>query len=288
MENYKILAARFIIEIEQKNPPLNRIFSINDKGKRVLNDKTKAVKLVKNEIKNLLSRYGKNTVKNILGVYNKELKINGLDMYIEIFKTTFMPFYIEINNAYKMDLERKTNNATLLKNGNELIKLAYNFIQSYDYIKITIGLAILTGRRTSEILKTANFEFIDSSHVFFTGQIKQNDNLGYKIPVLFDAKIIIESLEKLRIMKSYNSIEEVNFREASVLNKSVKQLLKKWSKTLKMHDLRRVYAFVCYHYVFNKEAKENGRQTFDGYTMEILGHKIIKSGESYRILEVEM
>jgi hypothetical protein len=89
-------------------------------------------------------------------------------------------------------------------------------------------------------------------------------------------------------MKSYNSIEEVNFREASVLNKSVKQLLKKWSKTLKMHDLRRVYAFVCYHYVFNKEAKENGRQTFDGYTMEILGHKIIKSGESYRILEVEM
>lgn len=288
MTKYETLAASFINKIKTKNHNTSKVFRLNKQGNRVVNKRTGIYILIKKEVNFLLEKYSKQSVKDIIGIYNKSLISNDLIIQKNVLKTIFMPYYIEINNEYKASIEHRTNNAILIKNGQQLIDLAVEYISTYDYKKITIGLAILTGRRTSEILKTASFKVIDNAHIQFTGQLKQNNSKAYTIPVLCDSGKIVEALDNLRIIKAYDTIKSVNSKESSLLNQMVKKNLKVWHVGLKMHDLRRFYAYVCYHYKFYNESKQGNRQTFDGYTMEILGHKIIKSGQAYRTLEVKM
>lgn len=288
MKRYEVLASNFVRSLDGVNISPSKVFRINKDGKKVPNKRLKIYRLVSFEINYLSLSYSKQTVKNIIGFYNKYLSINNLDTVGELFKYLYMSKYIEIAKEYKESLEHRTNNAILVRGGSEIIEMAVNFISSYDYKKISIGLAVLTGRRMAEILYTGKFDIVDNSHVFFTGQLKQNDNQGYEIPVLCDANLIIKALSNLRVLRSYKSIKNVNEKESGYLNKEVKKHFDKYSKGLSMHDLRRFYAYVCYHYNFHSEAKAENRQTFDGYTKQILGHKILKSGESYKVLEVEM
>lgn len=288
MRKYELMATQFVVKIKDSKAKTSSVFKIDKYGKRIINKRTKAYKLVNNEIENLLSNYTKSTAKNIIVSYNKILDSNNLHIYKDIIRFIFTPQYKTINKAYKERLSKRTNNAIFIKNGQDLINLAYSYIQSYDYKKISVGLAILTGRRTSEILKTAKFTKVDKSHIYFEGQLKHESSEGYVIPVLGNSSEIIKALENLRIIKHYKSIESVNENASGELNRFIKKHLSKWNKSLKMHDLRRFYNYVCYHHVFTSEAKQNERQTFEGFTMKILGHQNIGSGQSYRVLEVEM
>lgn len=288
MRKYELMATQFMVKIKDSKANTSNVFKINKHGKRIINKRTKAYKLVSNEIEKLLSSYTKSTAKNIIVIYNKVLDNNNLHIYKDMIRFIFTPQYQAINKAYKEKLSRRTNNAIFIKNGQGLIDLAYSYIESYDYKKISIGLAILTGRRTSEILKTAKFTKVDKSHIYFEGQLKHESSEGYVIPVLGKSDKIIKALENLRIIKHYKSIESVNENASGELNKFIKKQLSEWHKSLKMHDLRRFYNYVCYYYVFTNEAKQNERQTFEGFTMKILGHQNIGSGQSYRVLEVEM
>lgn len=285
---YEILASDFISSLDGVNVESSKVFRIDSNGIRVPNKRLKLYRLVKSEIDSLLLKYSKQSVKDIIGVYHKKLSINNLTIVGMLFKNLYTSKYIEIAKEYKDSLEDRTNNAILVRGGSQIIEMAVDFISSYDYKKISIGLAVLTGRRMAEILYTGEFDAVDSNHVFFTGQLKQNDNQGYEIPVLCDANLIVKALSNLRVLRSYKSIKNVNEKESGYLNKEVKKHFDKYSKGLSMHDLRRFYAYVCYHYNFHLEAKAENRQTFDGYTKQILGHKILKSGESYKVLEVEM
>lgn len=288
MKRYNVLASAFVRSLDGVKIDNSKIFRIDSKGNRVINKRTKIYKMVSSEIDNLLKTYTKQTVKNIIGVYNKVLINSDLEIVSKLFKAVYTPQYMGIAKEYKERLEQRTNNAIFIRGGAEIIDMAVNFIQTYDYKKISIGLAILTGRRTAEILHTANFKALNDDYVFFTGQLKQNDNNGYSIPVLCNSQLVVKALENLRILRSYKSINHVNLKDAKPLNQSVKKYLNDYCKGLTMHDLRRFYAYVCYHYKFHSDAKKGNRQTFDGYTKEILGHRILKSGEAYKVLEVEM
>lgn len=288
MKRYNVLASNFVRSLDGVKIDNSKIFRIDSKGNRVINRRTKIYKMVSSEIGNLLKTYTKQTVKNIIGVYNKALISSDLEIVGKLFKAVYTPQYMGISKEYKERLEQRTNNAIFICGGAEIINMAVDFIQTYDYKKISIGLAILTGRRTAEILHTANFKALSDDYVFFTGQLKQNDNNGYSIPVLCHSQLVVKALENLRILRSYKSINHVNLKDAKPLNQSVKKYLNDYCESLTMHDLRRFYAYVCYHYRFHSDAKKGNRQTFDGYTKEILGHRILKSGESYKVLEVEM
>ena len=95
-------------------------------------------------------------------------------------------------------------------------------------------------------------------------------------------------MRNLRVLKQYEQVSDVNDKVANVLNMEVAKFTRRFCDKMTMHDLRKFYAFVCYHYKFNDEAKKGKRQTFGGFTKQILGHRALKSGDSYKTVEVEL
>ncbi|MEL0625002.1 protelomerase family protein [Marinomonas arenicola] len=69
---------------------------------------------------------------------------------------------------------------------------------------LAIGIVMATGRRVTEIMKTAEFKAIDSKTLIFSGQLKtKNRRLfeeisSYSIPTLIDAEKVVKALQTLR------------------------------------------------------------------------------------------
>lgn len=71
-------------------------------------------------------------------------------------------------------------------------------------LELATALLIVTGRRASEICKTASFEYVTDNCVLFKGQLKTRTRdtdihtVGYEIPVLCDANLVVSRLVDLR------------------------------------------------------------------------------------------
>jgi Telomere resolvase len=66
------------------------------------------------------------------------------------------------------------------------------------------ALGLLTGRRTVEIFKTAQFTPVNEHAVLFSGQAKKGDlaeAVPYEIPVLSPPELINSALARLRLAK---------------------------------------------------------------------------------------
>ena len=145
--------------------------------------------------------------------------------------------------------------------------------------RVSISLAIFTGRRLAEVhKKSARFEYVDKSHVNFTGQLKVKGdaeeyfkkNPSYKIPVLVDAKLVIEGHQWLKNNdKVVDNPKAVNRRYSGDISQAMKGLKANLNIN---HDfftykgLRTIYAQVC-NKVFNSDDGDNTL-----YLAEILGH----------------
>src|SRR5690242_2830692 len=75
---------------------------------------------------------------------------------------------------------------------------------------IAVGLAVTTGRRLTEILKTAVFHPMSAYTVEFEGQLKQKAELlaPYEIPTLCEADLVIEAAGRLRTLLSCRDLEK--------------------------------------------------------------------------------
>ena len=74
--------------------------------------------------------------------------------------------WIEINtNAVFNTHNRETQ---FLNNPNAIAQTALNLLKSDRWAEIAAGLAVVTGRRVSEILKTAQFDLVSPYSVMFT------------------------------------------------------------------------------------------------------------------------
>ncbi|MBD1559526.1 hypothetical protein HC752_21520 [Vibrio sp. S9_S30] len=80
-------------------------------------------------------------------------------------------------------------------------------VKEANKFDLALGLAIATGRRRTEIFKTAVFDVIDTTpdnHVMFSGQLKTHDRelfddvKPYAIPCLIDRDLVMQGLALLR------------------------------------------------------------------------------------------
>jgi hypothetical protein len=85
----------------------------------------------------------------------------------------------------------------------ELVEYARGLLQATSYIDRTLGIALLTGRRTSEVLCTMTLEPVadDDFAGVFDGQLKakERDDVGsYEIPLLAEYSEIADALDGIR------------------------------------------------------------------------------------------
>lgn len=124
--------------------------------------------------------------------------------------------------------------------------------KSDHWADLAIFIALASGRRAIEVLKTGDFEKGKKNHVLFHGQAKtkgRDDIEPFIIPTLTDTKRLIDAHAKLKEQlgkilfyeKKFNDLthEEINGGTAGRLNRKVKSLL---GESFTFKDLRALYA----------------------------------------------
>lgn len=149
------------------------------------------------------------------------------------------------------------------------VEIAIDLIKTRNgYSKVAVGLGLLTGRRSTEILKTTIFEIVDDCTVIFTGQLKkkEGESKPYMIPVLTDSTAIVEALGYIRSMVDFSGFtnEAVHSRTNKTLNECT---VKHFGKGLSVHKLRSAYAEICAYWL------KPDNQSKANYFGSILGHE---------------
>ncbi|HHP7229471.1 MAG TPA: protelomerase family protein, partial [Xenococcaceae cyanobacterium] len=107
--------------------------------------------------------------------------------------------WTEINNASSDAIaERKTK---FIHDPEAIVRQATTLLQSYRWAEIAAGLAVLTGRRHTEVIQTAEFELKSKYSVIFSGSLKRRGEsvkCVFEIPTLAPAAQIIEAIASLR------------------------------------------------------------------------------------------
>ena len=177
----------------------------------------------------------------------------------------------------------------IICNHSDLVEKAGALLDSNSVYDIAAGLLLLTGRRVTEIFKTAHFYAIDNNHVRFSGQLK-NEKCGvaakgardnYVIPVLADSQRIIDALARVRELKPLQdkTEKEVNTLVSNSIGKAVKRNLKGFIKhsvdlsldnlvswnSIEPKNLRSMYVHIA-HYNLARTA------VLGSFAHEVLGH----------------
>ena len=145
------------------------------------------------------------------------------------------------------------------KNVNALVYRAVNLLDSREWAEIAAGLAVLTGRRSAEILATAQFEYKTPFSVTFTGALKrkgETQRLSFEIPTLAQAEYIINALDKLRLIVDAKGLSNTAINQkysdavAKACDRNFAELIpkRKGRDNLYTHLFRSVYAAIATHW----------------------------------------
>ncbi len=153
----------------------------------------------------------KNERRPVVKAFLKDIKIEHHAFYL--LQDAFEWSRTEATKHDKANLKAKVSNQKRV-NPDDIINVANALLTENiaagidaDYQALACGLALATGRRRSEIMKTARFEITDTTpehHVMFSGQLKTKDRrifddvVPYAIPTLVDPKLAVEGLNLLR------------------------------------------------------------------------------------------
>jgi hypothetical protein len=91
----------------------------------------------------------------------------------------------EMNNITSDRVEERNENQKLITNPQAIIDKAVLLLHSHDWAEIAAGLAVLVGRRVTEVLSTMHLEPVSEYSVQFTGALKRRGEpveLSFEIP----------------------------------------------------------------------------------------------------------
>ncbi len=147
------------------------------------------------------------------------------------------------------------------------------------------ALLLVTGRRTIEVLSTADFQLGKGQtsagyQCVFTGQAKTSDGAPYTIPLLAPYSVVRAALTKVRELYPVTgmSSEEVNQAYSTSINHVVKKRV-----ALKPHELRSVYAMATYELA---ETYTTKKPSLVGWIWQVLGHSNPTQASFYQRVKV--
>ena len=97
------------------------------------------------------------------------------------------------------------------------MRRATTLLGSYQWSEIAAGLAVVTGRRCTEVIKTAQFEYLSKYSVIFTGALKRGSEpveCVFEIPTLCKAQLVIDAIANLRTQLG-EEIQDLSKRQVS-------------------------------------------------------------------------
>lgn len=244
-------------------------------------NKAQSIASCKNEVKELSKLYKGTYLRTIYTEYRSGL--SDITYLKSIFKIKESE-QNKIQNDYSKKLSKQHKELIRIKNVEGLVSTALQLLESDNLISVVLGLCLLTGRRSTEILKTAKFTNHKKSNnmLMFSGQLKKRDSADtYGFYTLGNsAKSCKIALKKVRSMVD---LKNVSNNDVSI--KYEKQLLMKCTLLFgdylgrcSAHDLRKAYATIC------QSTYKPNNQSVNYFLSQILGHNEddISTANSYQ------
>ena len=191
---------------------------------------------------------------------------------------------VEINYHWLMDQVYE-----LLTNRDRLVDGEYRPYYSH----LALGLALATGRRSIEVLKTGRIKKVDRYQVEFSGQAKKRGGVDYSqayhIYTLVDADLVVEAWNELRSLPEVVELQgmdntEINRRTAKTLNTLAKRVFNDEERVFK--DSRAIWARLVFEIHFTRD-KRWKKVTEDVFWREMLGHEDMDTQRSYRAFKID-
>ncbi len=228
----------------------------------------------------------------------KNIKINHeILFHLKVEKRKFL---ISKQNSYNKLKIKKINSITI--NYKNYLQEIYNILNkniNLNNIKnisyLSFALSAVSGRRMIEIIKLGKFKYIyKKNKIQFKGQAKNNKKKKYNIYLLYNSKLFIKKIKKLRnnkilkniinnIKKKKNKYLSKNYQISNYFsnkfNKTAKNFFQNNKRTYK--DTRSIYIRICFQKWFKKDKKWK-KYDEDMFFYKILGHKNINSHIHYK------
>src|SRR5262249_4548927 len=150
--------------------------------------------------------------------------------------------------------QERLDEQRLVEDPNGIVHRAMTLLLSDDWAELVVGIALCTGRRLTEILKTGVFLGKDPYTVWFEGQIKGRTRIEerYEIPTLVRAYLVVEATTKLRRLVDCREVEvvQVSQKHGKGVNDAVERIYtekiekRNDRERITVHTLRNLYAAI--------------------------------------------
>lgn len=167
--------------------------------------------------------------------------------------------WTEINNSSSQTIADRTTK--LIQNPEVIVQTATDLLKSFHWSEIAAGLAVLTGRRCTEVIATAQFKYISKYILEFSGSLKRKSEpipCVFEIPTLADAQSIINAIKNLRKQLGEAvdnlSVDEISKKFSTAVARQCdryfreKVPLRDGKENLYTHLFRSVYATIAAHW----------------------------------------
>lgn len=207
------------------------------------------------------------------------LQLKGKLESIKIFSET----YYRINLAPEQTKMLKESDAQRVKAQlsnlttigiNQVIELIHKLLNSDHMYELALGLALATGRRSSEVFCSAQFEVLDKYKLNFSGQLKKkfwqgNKDIEYFIYTLVPADLVVSAHDKLRNYDVVKSITDIYLETGNTLvinkkfSKGCSNISKKYlgafdaTRKFTFKDTRAIWGAIALNLFFDDPEWEN-------------------------------
>ena len=187
--------------------------------------------------------------------------------------------WVKMNGRSQGVTQERLSQQVLLKDPDALVQRSMSLLFSQEWAELVVGVAVCTGRRLAEILKTGVFTVKDPYMVWFEGQLKRRgrDSERYEIPTLVRSFLVVEAVQKIRTLVDCTAleIEQVSHKYGKAVNEAVERLYGDLELTrttrdrTSVHNFRGMYARIaCFWFAPPSVADIN-------YMAQIQGHRFI-------------
>lgn len=182
-----------------------------------------------------------------------------------------------------------------VRKATELLRYILN--TNGDPFEAVVALAILTGRRSSEILRTISVrqplkddpKGLRKTHEQFWARMrgflkhKPGVKIMRNIPILAPRKLIVRGLKYVRERLPSTSVQNCNSKYSTQINRRVKTLC---AELKNLHTARRLYALLCHHY-FRKDIYPGEIMSLPKTVAHVLGHtNLTKTSLTYMNIDL--
>ena len=193
--------------------------------------------------------------------------------------------WVRMNANSQLTLQERLENQQFLVHTDAIVNRGLILIQSWDWAELLVALALGTGRRFWELVKTGTFVEVAPYVISFTGQAKGHgrEYESFEFPTLYRAFLLVEGIKRLRRLIDWDELVDEYSPKYQKYNRAANEMVvhqftdlipvRPTREQLNLHVLRSVFARIATYWYCPPEVAD---VTF---MAQVQGHRFILEPE---------